>query len=377
MKKERLVELDVMRGLAFLCIVIQHTIGGFSYSDDITFPGFIISKLMYIGAENGVEIFVFLTAVSLIYTYYDNFNIKDFYIKKLKFLVLPFVIWSIIILIEKGEPLNFQSILVIFTGDAQYHLWYMGMILRIYLYFPLILWCVRKVCKANIYIKSIIFALLTFLYWYILNNYGIAEYVKQFFFKNPTKLEKKVVNVSPAFYYLYFVIGAYAVCSYKKFKEFILNHKILISVLYLISYGFYNYVAITEKYFKEYEIVKSSIVTSIIYRTVSIIFFYMISCIIKEKSKYILGLIKLVSRYSFPAYLLHVMVINSLTSYIPIKPEFLCHFKLFVYGTLITVALCWILNYIPYSEYIIGVKSRLKIDFHNFHKRNSESKAQF
>ncbi|MGN0144049.1 MAG: acyltransferase family protein, partial [Clostridium sp.] len=98
MKKERLYELDVMRGIAFLFIVIQHSIGGFSFRDEISFNDFIISKFIYTAAENGVELFIFLTAVSLIYTYYDKFNIKEFYIKKLKFLVLPFVIWSIIIL---------------------------------------------------------------------------------------------------------------------------------------------------------------------------------------------------------------------------------------------------------------------------------------
>ena len=139
MKKERLLELDVMRGIAFLFIVLQHTIGGFSYRDDISFNNFIVSKFIYIGAETGVELFIFLTAASLIYTYINKFDIKDFYIKKLKFLVLPFVIWSIIIMINNGQTLNVQSILVIFTGDAQYHLWYMGMILRIYLYFPIIL----------------------------------------------------------------------------------------------------------------------------------------------------------------------------------------------------------------------------------------------
>ena len=76
MKKERLIELDVMRAIAFLFIVIQHTIGGFSYRDDISFNDFAISKFIYIMAQNGVEFFIFLTAVSLVYTYYEKFDIN-------------------------------------------------------------------------------------------------------------------------------------------------------------------------------------------------------------------------------------------------------------------------------------------------------------
>lgn len=373
MKKERLYELDVMRGLAFLFIVLQHTIGGFSYRDDISFNGFMISKFIYIAAENGVELFIFLTAVSLIYTYYDEFNIKDFYIKKLKFLVLPFVVWSLIILIQKGEPLNLMSLLVIFTGDAQYHLWYMGMILRIYLYFPIILWCVRRMSKTNIYIKSVIFVLLAFLYWYILKHYEIAEFVIQLIFNNPTDLDRKLINVSPAFYYFYFVIGAYAICSYKKFKEFILNHKLIVSILYMLSFGFYYYLEINEKYGGNPPIINSSIGTSIVYRTISIIFFYMISCIIKDKTKYMLSLLKIVSRYSFPAYLLHVMVINSLTFYIPTGPNLIYYLKFFFCGSAISIGICWIINCIPYSEYIIGIKSKFRL---KIYEKNIDNKIQ-
>ena len=36
MKKERLVEFDLIRGMAFIFIVLQHTIGGFSFRSDIS-----------------------------------------------------------------------------------------------------------------------------------------------------------------------------------------------------------------------------------------------------------------------------------------------------------------------------------------------------
>lgn len=362
MKKERLLELDVMRGIAFLFIVLQHTIGGFSYRDDISFSNFIVSKFIYIGAETGVELFIFLTAASLIYTYINKFDIKDFYIKKLKFLVLPFVIWSIIIMINNGQTLNVQSILVIFTGDAQYHLWYMGMILRIYLYFPIILWITKKVLKQNIYIKSGVFILLAYLYSYVLNHYGIAGFVIEHLFKNPSDLEKKLVNISPIFYYFYFVIGVYAICNYKKFKEKVLKFKYLISAVYIITFGFYFYIAVTERYSLGLPVLKSSIEMSILYRTMSILFFYLVSCIIAEKFSIMLNILTVISRYSFPAYLIHVMILNRLTLYVATGPHIIYYLRYFFMVSSISIAISWLINYIPYSEYIIGVRSKFKFN---------------
>ena len=59
MKKERLMELDVMRGIAFLFIVLQHTIGGFSYRDDISFNDFVLAKFIYTAAQVGVVMLCF------------------------------------------------------------------------------------------------------------------------------------------------------------------------------------------------------------------------------------------------------------------------------------------------------------------------------
>lgn len=362
MKKERLLELDVMRGIAFLFIVLQHTIGGFSYRDDISFNNFIVSKFIYIGAETGVELFIFLTAASLIYTYINKFDIKDFYIKKLKFLVLPFVIWSIIIMINNGQTLNVQSILVIFTGDAQYHLWYMGMILRIYLYFPIILWITKKVLKQNIYIKSGVFILLAYLYSYVLNHYGIAGFVIEHLFKNPSDLENKLVNISPIFYYFYFVIGVYAICNYKKFKEKVIKFKYLISTVYIITFGFYFYIAVTERYSLGLPVLKSSIEMSILYRTMSILFVYLVSCIIAEKFSIMLNILTVISRYSFPAYLIHVMILNRLTLYVATGPQIIYYLRYFFMVSAISIAISWLINHIPYSEYIIGVRSKFKFN---------------
>ena len=90
MSKKRIAELDILRATAFIFVVLQHTVGGFSYRDNLSINNLLISKFIYTIAKAGVPIFLFLSAVTLIYTYNDKLNIKEFYIKKIKFLFLPF-----------------------------------------------------------------------------------------------------------------------------------------------------------------------------------------------------------------------------------------------------------------------------------------------
>ena len=154
----------------------------------------------------------------------------------------------------------------------------------------------------------------------------------------------------------------YAICNYKKFKEKVLKFKYLISGVYFLTFVFYYYIAVTERYGLGLPVLKSSIEMSILYRTMSILFFYLMSCIIAEKFSIMLNILTVVSRYSFPAYLIHVMILNKLTLYVATGPQILYYLRYFFMVSFISIAISWIINYIPYSEYIIGVRSKFKFN---------------
>lgn len=358
MKKERLLEFDILRGMAFIFIVLQHTIGGFSFRNDISIQNLFISKFMYTIAEIATPLFVCLTGVALLYRYYDEFSIKSFYIKKLKFLLLPFVIWSLFLIFYNNDKIDGNIILNILSGNAQYHLWYMGMILRLYLYFPLILILARFIRRHNKYIKMVCFILFTLGYWFLLNHYEILDIMKNFIFKNPTELESKFINITPLYYYYYFVIGAYIISNYKTFKKMILKYKYIVIIMYCLSLVYYYYIELSDKIGNPFPYIKSYTITSIFYRSISILFFYIISYYIMTKFKYIFYLLKFIGKYSFPAYLIHVFIINSLTLYIPSNNFISSSIKYLVSTILISISICFLLNYLPYSEYLIGVKSK-------------------
>lgn len=361
MKKERLLEFDILRGLAFIFIVIQHTIGGFSFRDDITTNGLFISKFIYTIAKIATPLFVCLTGISLLYTYYEKFNAKDFYVKKLKFLVLPLVFWSLLIMYNDDKSFNYDTALIIFSGDAQFHLWYMGMILRVYLYFPLILFLTKIINTKNHYIKILSFLAFAFCYLLLLNNYGILDKVTNFLFTNPTESQQRLVNITPLFYYFYFVIGAYIILNYKIFKEFILKYKYVLAIVYLITLIYYYYIELSDQIGNPFPYIKSSNITSVFYNSISILFFYIVAYYITTKLKYVFNIIKFISKYSFPAYLIHVLVINKLTLHVPTTQYLGSPIKYLLLTITISISICFLLNYLPYSEYLIGNKSKFNI----------------
>lgn len=99
MTKKRLKELDIMRALAFIFVVTQHIIGGYSYIEKVPKNERLILKMLYIVAKPAVPIFLTISAISLFYVYYDNFHWKKYYIKRVKYILfMLFTILAVYIL---------------------------------------------------------------------------------------------------------------------------------------------------------------------------------------------------------------------------------------------------------------------------------------
>lgn len=117
----------------------------------------------------------------------------------------------------------------------------MGMIIRVFIYFPIILLIAKKIHKQKLIFRILVFIMI------ILSYYEISKYQNiisnkfiSFLFTNPTKLQSKFINITPLFWYLYFVIGIYISLNYKIFKEKILKLKVPVLFFYL-SLFLYSY----------------------------------------------------------------------------------------------------------------------------------------
>jgi peptidoglycan/LPS O-acetylase OafA/YrhL len=218
------------------------------------------------------------------------------------FIFIPYIIWSAISMYNLAMKKICQFLMQLIGGNAAYHFWYLGMVIRMFIYFPLILWAAKKIHAMNIKIRIAVFLFLVTLYYFISGYQGaIVNSVAAFLFGTPDELEFKIVNISLLFWYLYFMLGVYMAFNYRYIKGKLLQYKAAVFVCYGISYV----------YAVLHEIHKVPFIRPmyLMHVVMSIAAFYLISIMIAEK-RIVFRPLKFIGDYSFAAYMAHVIVIQ-------------------------------------------------------------------
>ncbi|RUT30672.1 acyltransferase [Paenibacillus zeisoli] len=149
--KERILEIELLRAIAFAGVVFQHAVAHYGYLKDVGLADGVLLALLVILSKFAVPVFIFITGMVLFYNYDGELNYRSFLVKRLKDIGTPFFIWSIFYMyLNHAFPgLNLQEILAaterLITGKSSYHLWYVFMMIQFYLLFPLFRRWVRGV----------------------------------------------------------------------------------------------------------------------------------------------------------------------------------------------------------------------------------------
>ncbi|WP_234121845.1 acyltransferase [Clostridium hydrogenum] len=361
---KRLKEIDILKAAAFVFVVAQHTIGGYSNGKNLSLLEYSILKFLYVSAKPAVPIFLFISGVLFFKVYEEKLDIKKFYLKKIKYILIPYIIWSSLNMYFLKNTDRFKDFIIeIIGGNGAYHLWYMGMIVRLYLIFPLIFYAAKKIHKSNIVIRMVTFISLIVLYYEVSKyNNVISDYVGKMIFGKPTELEMRIVNISFIFWYLYFALGIYVGLNYDFIKQKLLKSKLLIFIIYvfLLIYAYLNET-------NSIGFIRS---LSIAYYCFSILAVYLGSIMLSERIK-IYKIMSFVSKYSFSAYMLHIIVINYVVQYLRSKLFMSDYLMLGILSCILVAIISPIiikcLSFVPFSSYITGVKcSKIKLSNYGF-----------
>ena len=368
MNKIRMKEIDILRAIAFIFVVAQHTVGGFSNIKGISFFDYTILKFLYVMAKTAVPIFLFISGISLFYAYSDRVAWKQYYAKRIKYIFIPYIIWSAINMIKLGNEDRFKDFIVqVIAGNGGYHLWYMGMTVRLYLIFPIIFFTAKKIHSMNIKVRKAIFLVLM-VSFYVISKYQnvIADNISFFIFRNPSELQHRIVNISILFWFLYFALGIYFALNYDYFRKKVLEYKgiILASYFLLFIYAYLN----------EVESIAFVRELSFLYPIFSILAFYIICVYLSDKIRFY-KVMNFIGKYSFASYMAHVIVINYVVNeiriHLHVKNYLVLGILAWVITSTITPVLFSLVSYIPYSQYITGVKNKkdiFKSTFNNGYK---------
>lgn len=158
-KRKHIQELYYIRAIAALGILIIHATGVFAVYSELN------SKAMYLGIfanqffRFGSPIFMMISGLVLFYNYrsMEEFDPKGFYKKKLLYIIIPYIIWSIIYFAYRsysgGVGFNKGQVILllkeILNGNAFPHLYFMTLILQFYIILPIFIKFLTKPMKEN------------------------------------------------------------------------------------------------------------------------------------------------------------------------------------------------------------------------------------
>jgi peptidoglycan/LPS O-acetylase OafA/YrhL len=132
-------ELDYLRGMAVIAIIVQHLSGSYYLAENLSY--FDIAAL-YSGttASFAVPLFCVVSGLVLAHNYDKIDEIGSFYIKRAKSILPQFLIFSalyVALMFFNGHRLTLSQVIFrILTGSSAVHLWFIVAITQFYLFFP-------------------------------------------------------------------------------------------------------------------------------------------------------------------------------------------------------------------------------------------------
>jgi len=355
-------EIVYLRAFAILAVISIHVSDYFTEMATINFLTFLYMSIDTF-SHFAVPLFVCISGFVLYNKYQGSYSLKIFYKKRLLSVVPQYTIFSIFGIlfiyvgcIYLGKVWNFDAINIIyqyFAGTAMGHLWFFVLIIQLYILYPVLEKIFSKSLETNKIRELLILLLIVQILYHIFS-------IKNIF----------LIGTATIFleYTFYFVLGMYVRSHYLDYKKMVMTFKhsyiLFLPLLFATILGI-GIICIT--YFR-YEVNSQlsqiykwlfAIETPFYYILIFTLCLFIALKISEIIPNNLTKFIHIIGRYSFGIYLIHFFILLILTSILFPKIGFDMNNWLFypVVFTLVlslSLVLVYIINKVPYHEYIIG-----------------------
>lgn len=372
--RDRIDELDTLRAFAFLAVVLQHSLGIFSRREDLLLSDAILIGMLFNLSKFAVPTFVFVTGIVLFLNYFEKFRYQSFFYKRIKDILIPYVLWSFIYLLYyEGTPVlniewGVEYVRTIIKGDAAYHLWYVVMISQVYLFFPLLLFMLKKfhpfILDRKILRVSVVGVGVLYLTLMWFSSVGIPEY--QFHFEN-SYLQSFLIDYRGRnfLYYIYYLlIGGLIGLMVVQWRTFVSRSLIWNIPLFLILFFWVSaelFLSLEHQSFINLNYSTSLKPSMFLFTISEMMLLYVFSVIVTQRTIWS-SILKFVSTYSYGGYLMHALVLTYVVRFVEITLEwgtnFLSSVICFFLASFVSIGLTLMISYIPGGHFLTGYNPR-------------------
>lgn len=378
--KEHLYEVDLMRAFIILGVLCVHVISFFNLFSSPTTPTRIGFDVALVALHFTREAFMFITGLVLFIVYYHKpIHALNFWGKRFKLIIIPYLAFTLIYLLFTGTYLNnfdwaplhvITTYLVSIATGNQFYLYYLVISMQLYILFPLFVPLMRKLEKYHGWVFLISFVLEVVFMWI-----------------NQTYLETMNISHLPGWlgalifyrdrniltYQFWFVSGAIVAAHYQQIKAFFNSRPWLVyggfAIMLILLW---TNQAIDRTVFHADEnmlvlvlqpimIPYSLVVTLTLWKLGS----KWANARLKPHIQWFSSFVKVAAAASFGVFLIHPIILHYLELFVyslhTSNAERLLMLPfaiLFVYG--VSILLARIIAHIPYLSYIVGQKTEKK-----------------
>lgn len=321
MKKDKIMELDFLRTIAFLAVVMQHVLGSY-----LNRPGISTTDHILIGASFGlfkfaVPLFVFISGLVLFYNYFYKLKYSRFLKNRIFDILIPYVLFSFFYTLWESKNysiFNLQWLIQfgksLILGNARYHLWYVVMIFQAIIILPvlfiIIKWLQKKIHTTKGF--AITFTLFTLAYLLF------VKYYYDIFCHTPiprlNEVLSRTFSINFLSYIFYFILGGICGLYYERWRAFVIRFRLAAITLSIALYLYVEYVAFTKDFSNGVMTLDSFGSLNLrffLFTTFSIIALYGIALYLADQGTPFDKAFIIISIYSFDAYLVHAYVLST------------------------------------------------------------------
>lgn len=300
--QERLKELDFIRCIATIAVLLIHVTSTYILDNDITY---VINQSM----RFAIPVFIILSGASIYYSNLnkDNISYFNFIKKRVIKIFVPYMLWTIIyIFYEVRHDLGIVSTGELVKQFLKYlvlgkeHLYFVVIIFQIYLIYPLFHLLFKKGYSNITLIITFCVSLYLQLGVYLIrwSIYIIPKPGSTYFYL-----------LFPSWIF-FFILGMYIIQKKSEFESLFSPKLLALAIIWLMSL----FVLTTDT--KLSTTYGSSIKPTVMfYGIISFIFFYIFFLNIKKVSPEIMNVVMWFSNQSYGIYLSHILILKLIRSY--------------------------------------------------------------